>query len=724
MVEVSRPARADSPAIPKNATTVKRRVSVKKAMDEALQLYNTGKLESAERLCAQIVAGRPRMATAHDLMGVILNARGKRKEAVKAFQRAANLEPRNGHYLSNLGEIERLRGKLPEALAALTQAVSINPKLSKAQNNLGIVHFERREYDRAAKCYGKAIARRERFPEAHNNMGNALRMLGRQEEALEHYQKALLYRENYPEVYNNMASILRDQDQIAEAEQCYRKAIELRPKYLEAYSNLAGLMAENDQPVEALRILGDALRINPKYVPALVQTARAQLRLSNVEKAEQACRLALKHNPNSAEALSVLGQILHETDRFAEAVKCYERALELKPHLIEANNFLGVCLKSMGRWEEAKARFTKVIELNPRAFGTYSNLADLEKFEDSSPLLQKMQDLLPEGEERTSPRFMSLHFALGKAYEDLGHHDKAFEHFAAGAAIKRARVNYNENETFGHFERIRQTFDRAIFENRPFGGNPSPVPIFIVGMPRSGSTLIEQIIASHPAAFGAGEIKDLPRQLTALRNRFPALPQFPAMVKKLNSGQYELLAEAYLLKLRAYSPKAQRITDKLLSNCSFLGLIHLLFPRAKIIHTKRNAIDTCLSAYTKLFKDDMPYSYDLGELGRYYRKQEELMAHWRAVLPAGVMKAVSYEDVVEDLPRMAREVIGFLDLPWNEACLNFHASSRPVRTASVVQVRKPVYSSSVERWRRHEKELQPLLRALEDGGADVAKQRL
>jgi tetratricopeptide (TPR) repeat protein len=720
MVEVSRPARVDSAPIPNNVAIVKRRVPVKKAMDEALKLYNTGKLESAERLCAQIVTGRPRMASAHNLMGVILNARGKQKEAVKALQRAINLEPKNGQYLANLGEIERLRGKLPEALAALTQAVSISPRLSQAHNNLGIVYYERREYEHAINRYEKAISLKQRFPEAHNNMGNALRAINRGEEALEHYQKALLYRENYPEVYNNMASILRDQDQIAEAEHCYRKAIQLRPKYLEAYSNLAGLLAEKDQSVEALRILGDALRINPKYVPALVQTARTQLRLSNIQEAEQACRLALKYNPKSAEGWSVLGQILHETDRFAEAVKCYERALELKPHLIEANNYLGVCLKSMGQWEEARARFTKVIELNPRAFGTYSNLADLEKFEDSSPLLQKMQDLMPEGEESAAPRFMSLHFALGKAYEDLGRHDKAFEHFTAGAAIKRARVNYNETEIFGHFERIKQTFNQAFFENRPFGGNPSQVPVFIVGMPRSGSTLIEQIIASHPATFGAGEIKDFPRQLTALRERFPALPQFPAIVKKLNSAHYELLAEAYLAKLRAYSPKVQRITDKLLSNCSFLGLINLLFPKAKIIHTKRNPIDTCLSAYTKLFKDDMPYSYDLGELGRYCRKQNELMAHWKDVLPAGVIKTVSYEEVVEDLPNMAREVIDFLDLPWDEACLNFHESSRPVRTASVVQVRKPVYNSSVERWRRHGKELQPLLRALEYEVADLA----
>jgi hypothetical protein len=180
----------------------------------------------------------------------------------------------------------------------------------------------------------------------------------------------------------------------------------------------------------------------------------------------------------------------------------------------------------------------------------------------------------------------------------------------------------------------------------------------------------------------------------------------------MNSDQCELLANAYLTKLRAYSPRAQRITDKLLSNFLFAGLIHLLFPRAKIIHTQRNPIDTCLSAFTKLFKDEMPYSYDLGELGRYYRKHEALIAHWKDVLPGGIIKTVNYEEVVADFPRMAREIVSFLGLPWHEACLNFHESSRPVKTASVVQVRKPVYGSSVDRWRRHEKELQPLLEAL------------
>jgi tetratricopeptide (TPR) repeat protein len=712
MVEGSRPARVDSAPIANSIPTQKRLVPVKRAMDEALKLYNAGKFDSAERLCAQIVEGRPRMAPAHNLMGAILSALGKHKEAAKFFQRASRLDPKNAQYLSNLGEIERQRGKLPEALAALTEATSINPKLAQANNNLGIVYFERRDFTRAIECYERALATGKAYPEAHNNMGNALRGLGRLEEALDCYQKALLLRENYPEAYNNLASVLRDTDQIAEAEHCYRKAVALKPTYLEAYNNLASLLTENSREDEALRVLGDVLRINAKHVPALVQIARTQLKLGNLTQAEQAARIALKEDKESAEAHAVLGQVLHETDRFEEAVRCYRRAVDLKPDLIEALNHLGVCLKSMGRLEESSSSFRKVIELNERAFGAYSNLADIEKFTETHPLLQKMEKFLSDADDPVAPRFMSLHYALGKAYEDIGQHERAFEHFKKGAILKRARLDYKEDEMLASFDMIRNTFTKAYFEKRPFAGNPSDVPVFIVGMARSGSTLIEQVISSHLETFGAGEIKEFSRQIGALRGRFPALPKYPQMVAKMNAAHYQILADAYLAKIRSLAPHAKRITDKLLTNANFVGLIHVLFPNAKIIHTRRNPIDTCLSAFTKLFKDDMPYSYDLGELGRYCRKHNEMMDHWREVIPPSALKVVNYEEVVEDLPKIAHEVVEFLGLAWNDACLNFHESSRPVKTASVIQVRKPVYASSVERWRRHEKELQPLLEAL------------
>jgi tetratricopeptide (TPR) repeat protein len=325
-------------------------------MEEALKLYNAGKLESAAHLCAQIVAGRPKMPTAHNLMGLIFHSQGKAKESVKSLRRAANLAPKNARYLANLGEIERRRGKLPEALAVLTEAVSINPKLSQAHNNLGIVHFDRGEFERAIECYEKATKNGKRFPEAHNNMGNALRALGRSDEAIEQYRKALSLRKDYAEAYNSLASVLRKKGLTAEAEHNYREAIRCKPEQLEVYDNLAGLLAENDRKSDALKVLRECLQIDARHVPALLQVARIQFSLSNYRRAEHVCRLVLLADPASAEGFSLLGQIQRSTDRVAEAIKSFEKALELRPGLLQAKNHLGICLKSLRRLEEARAR--------------------------------------------------------------------------------------------------------------------------------------------------------------------------------------------------------------------------------------------------------------------------------------------------------------------------------------------------------------------------------
>jgi hypothetical protein len=240
-------------------------------------------------------------------------------------------------------------------------------------------------------------------------------------------------------------------------------------------------------------------------------------------------------------------------------------------------------------------------------------------------------------------------------------------------------------------------------------------------MPRSGSTLVEQILASHPDVFGAGEVKYLSRALGQLRDRFPSLPKYPQMVEKLTTGQMEIVGKQYQQALVSGAGDAQRVTDKLLTNYFFVGLIHLLFPQAKIIHTRRDPVDTCLSGFTKLFKDDMPHSYDLGELGRYYGKYRELMAHWEEVLPEGVLISVDYEDVVADTEKEARRLIEFLGLPWNDKCVDFHKSDRPVKTASVAQVRKPIYKTSLKRWTKYGPGLQPLIDAIDGNAAKAEK---
>jgi Sulfotransferase family len=283
-----------------------------------------------------------------------------------------------------------------------------------------------------------------------------------------------------------------------------------------------------------------------------------------------------------------------------------------------------------------------------------------------------------------------------------------------GNALKRGRIDYDEAGTLGLFDRIRSTFDRGLLEAKVGAGFTSSMPIFVVGMPRSGTTLVEQILSSHPAVHGAGELADfntlVDRMAAPRGNAF----RYPEDTPALTTDQLRALGTAYVEGLRRRAPSATRVTDKMPGNFLFLGLIHLALPNAHIIHVLRDPRDTCLSCYSKLFTAPQDFTYDLAELGRYYGKYAELMAHWRAVLPAGRMLEIRYEDVVADLEASARRIIDHCGLDWDPRCIAFHEARRPVRTASASQVRRPIYRSSRGRWRAYAAHLGPLVAALGD----------
>lgn len=690
----------------------KRAVSFEDAMNEALRLYEVGNFDAAERICTTLINHNPKSSAVHNLMGVILHSQGKTAEAVKKLQRAIHLNDQNPQYFSNLGEFERRRGKLDEATRALNRALTLDPKSIMALNNLGIVLYDKRNYEKAIEYYQKAIALDGGKPETHNNIGNALRALKKNDEALEHYQQALLLRNNYPEAYNNSGTVLRYQGKFPEAEHSYRRAIAIDGKYSEAYVNLAAMLSDLDRDDEALRILGTALEKNKNHFRTLSQVARIQLKLGNHALALRAAEMAIKIMPDNSEARILCGRIYHELDRFSAATESFEHAIRLNPNSTDARNMRGLCLKALGRVEEARDEFHKALELSPDSYGTFSNLVDMERYTAESPVFQKMQQIIEDAKDATTNRYIPIHFALGKAYDDMGEYKKAIKHFEVGAKLKRQQLEYDEEDMFGFFDSIIETFNLEYFENKPYSGNPSKMPIFIVGMPRSGSTLVEQVLSAHPKVTGLGEVKEFSRQLSALRGRFPALPQFPESIAKMRPEHFGLLADGYLSNVSIDCDPTGKFTDKLLTNYYFVGLLNTLFPNAKFIYTKRNAADTCLSTFTKLFKDDMPHSYDLGELGRYYKKCDELMAHWIKVLSPNTIKTIEYEDMVQNVEKHARSMVDFVGLEWDNNCLEFHDSTRPVKTASVLQVRQPVYQSSVDRYKRYGNSLNPLLEAL------------
>ena len=686
-----------------------------KAIEMAGRLYSRGQYAEASRVCEQIIAARPANADAHNILGVAQAALGHTDAAVDSLNRAIKINPEAASYYANLGEVLRLAKRTKEAAEALEKAIEIDPNNAQALNNLGITQYELRKYKKAVEYYRRALDAQPTMPEALNNLGNALRVTGDVDGAIQAYQEALTQRAVYPEVYNNLGTLLQQDRKFEEAEHALRKAIQQSPRYIEAHNNLALLLSSQKQDVEALRVLGEALKFAPTNVQTLLITAKIQLRRNALQPAEQATRMALQQEPDNAEALTVLGQILHETDRYEEALEVLSRALEKTPNNPEALNFYGVALKSVGRLDEAREHILKALKLNDGMYGAYANLNDLVDFSEGvgADLFNRMEAIFETVTNQEAEPFLALHFAYAKALDDRGQHEKALEHYIIGGRMKRAQLDYDEEQTHGFFDAIRATFPKEAFENRKYEGLDDDRPVFIVGMPRSGSTLVEQILSSHPDVYGAGEVKYLSRALGQLRDRFPSLPKYPEMVGKMSGAQLDIVAKNYQQALANGAGDAKRITDKLLTNYFFLGLINLLFPKAKVIHTRRDPVDTCLSGFTKLFKDDMPHSYDLSELGRYYGKYRELMEYWETVLPEGFMTTVVYEDVVADMETQAKRLIEFLGLPWDKKCIDFHKSDRPVKTASVAQVRKPIYKTSVQRWKKYGPGLQPLVDAID-----------
>ena len=716
----SPPARTGSEGIMTDgiATAARNPINVTagRAVQWAAGLYSEKRFDQAERVCRQIIDARPANANAHNLLGVSLQALGRGTEAVEELRLAVNLAPMAPNLRGNLGEVLRQNGELDEAESELRKAIELDPRSAQALNNLGIIHYERRKYEEAVGFYRQAIEIRPDMSEALNNLGNSLRQLGDIDGALAAYQGALTYRETYPEAYNNLGTLLEQQKKADEAEHALRKAIQQKPHYLEAHNNLASLLSAQKRDVEALRIVGDALKISPGNSQTLLITARIQMRRGNQAAAEQAARLILKATPGDVEALTLLGQVLHETDHYDEALEVLGRAVAAEPNNPEALNFHGIALKSVGRLDEARDSIMKAMRLNDAMFGAFANLSDLVDFStgEGVALFNRMDSIFKGAKNTETDLFIPLHFAFGKALEDRGDHERALEHFITGGRLKRAQLHYSEAETFAFFDDIRKAFPKDAFQGGKHGLLADERPIFIIGMPRSGSTLVEQIISSHRHVHGAGEVKHLSHALGQLRDRFPSLPKFPQMMDKITPAQLDIVGRKYLSALASGAGNARRITDKLLTNYFFVGLIHMLYPNAKFVHTARDPVDTCLSGFTKLFKDDMPHSYDLIELGRYYGKYRELMEHWQNVLPAGVLKTVRYEDVVADTETEARALIEFIGLDWDPRCLDFHKSERPVKTASVAQVRRPIYKSAVKRWKKYGAGLQPLVSAIDE----------
>jgi tetratricopeptide (TPR) repeat protein len=587
---------------------------------------------------------------------------GRLDEAEAIYRQILALDSDHADSLHLLGMIEHQRGRHEIAVSMIRAAIAINQTEAAYYSNLGTICQTQGQLDEAAACFERALILKPDWAEVQSNYGNILQKQGKLEEAAASQESALALKPAFAEAWSNLGNVRYAQGQLTDAVACYERALALKPDYADAHNNLGTAFLAQDRIDEAATHFERALVLKTGYASA--------------------------HNN--------LGNALMRQGKIDEARAHYQRALVLKPEYANAHNNLGNVFKEQGKFDDAMAHYGRAIAIYPDYAEAHLNRADIQSFEPGDADLAKLEALAAR-EDLSADQALYIHFALAKALDDIKDYGRAFEHLRQGNALKRQRINYDETGTLKLFECISSIFDRGLFDRFQGQGDPSSIPVFVLGMPRSGSTLIEQILASHPQIHAAGELTILersPMDVTAFRR----------------------LGQSYLSQLPKVPDGKIRIVDKLPGNFLRIGLIRLMFPNARIVHTMRDPIDTCLSCYSKLFNTGLPFTYHLAELGRYYRAYTELMAHWRSVLPPGAMLDVSYENVVDDLEGQARRLIDYCNLPWDHSCIDFHRSGHPVRTASAVQVRQPLFRGSVHRWRHYEAGLAPLLSELAPGG--------
>jgi len=695
---------------------------------------------------AKAVALEPGFAEAHNNLGDALSSLGRNDEALASFERAVELNPDFAEAHNNLGNGLAVLQRPAEAIAHYERAVTLKPELAEAHFNCAIALTTVQQPEQAIAQYekaiaikpdyadayagiGKALTRQSRHADAigkfeqalalkpdsadaHNSLGNALAALNRHTQAASHYRRALEIRPNYGEAHNNLGNVLVALNLHQEAIEHYRIALALSPSSCETLNNLGSALLVLKRREEALTLFEQALAIRPELAETANNIGTALTAMERHADAVPHFWSALALKPNFAIASSNLGAALLQLNQVDEAVACFDRALAINPDVAAAHHGLGNAYVALGRIAEAQQAFDRAVTLEPRNPEFYRGFAEAASMRAEDPHFLSMQDLERDIDSLSVDHQTELHFALAKAYADVKQFDRSFRHLLAGNALKRREVDYDEVVELELLRRLRVVFTPDLIRRMGDAGEPSKVPVFIVGMPRSGTTLVEQMLASHLRVFGAGELMDFQRAAAAICEPPGAAIPYPEMLPAMSGQDLRRLGARYLAGVTTKAPEADRITDKMPANFRLVGLIHLALPNARIIHVRRDPLDTCVSCFSKLFSGQQPFTYDLGELGRYYRAYETLMAHWRRVLPEGVMLEVQYEDLVAEFEVQARRIVAYCGLEWDERCLSFHETQRPVRTASAAQVRQPLYRSSLRRWRAYEPWLGPLLDAL------------
>lgn len=723
-------------------------IAMEDILNAALRQHQEGRLEDAGRMYQAILARNPNHPDALHLLGVVAHQLQQHAQAAELISRALQIRPNAAAYHANLAEVWRAMGQLDRAIGACQIALRLQPNYPEALNNLGLALLARGDTAGALEYFRAAVQLRPDFAMAHNNLGNSLLSRGDTAGAIACFRKAIEHNPHLAEAHSNLGQLLCERNEVKEALYHCQEAVRLRPEFPEAISNLGNVLRELGKQEEAKEHYSRALRLNPNIGMLYNNMAQALQAEGKVDEALAWYQEALRRDPNTAKIHCNLASALEEKDLHEEAVARYEVALRLDPNCAEAYNGLGFVRHEQGRDEEAKALYRKAISLKPDFAPAHCNLGNLlEEHSDlegatacfraaiacdplhagaRSQLATLLRSKLPDDDLAAMRKMLDdpdllegkrsiLLFGVAQVLDARGHYDEAGECLRAANALclenwrKRGEV-YDPDSHHKFITDMIATCSPAFFERVRGLGLDSERPVFIVGLPRSGTTLVEQVLASHPRVYGAGELRFAREDFESLPTILGSSEESMACLGRMDGPAIRIIGQRHLDRLQGLSASADRIVDKMPDNYLYLGLLSALFPRARFIHCRRDLRDIAVSCWITNFRQ-IRWASDPEHIASRFQEYQRIMAHWRQTLPVPVLD-VAYEDTVADLEGVARKLVDWCGLEWDPACLAFYELKRPVRTASVTQVRQPVYKRSVARWKKYEASLGDLFAKL------------
>jgi tetratricopeptide (TPR) repeat protein len=715
-------------------------------LPDAIAYHQRGELDRATQIYRAILSSQPDHSDALHLLGVVALQRGQPKQAIELIERAIARSPSEAGYHGNLAEAYRAAGHWKRAAACYQVALRLQPAAPNVAFNFASMLMQVGRPAEAATLFRQALQNEPNSALVHNGLGNACRVLGHIEQALAHFRRAvelapqaafghtnlgqLLLDSGQPHealphcreavrlqplsppMHNNLGNVFRKLGKLTEAKACYTEALRLNPNLAMIHNNLGQLLQEEDRPEEAARWFEQAVRLEPNTAAFRIHLADVLRERRDFAAAETHLRAVLQREPTHLDARFHLGKVRYDQGLLEEAQADYRAVLQTNPDHPHLNHALSEVLLELNQQEEAVACLRAALRGDPNFAPALSRLAI--HFRDKLPPEERDTLRRRTADPRLSdPDLALLLFGLAQVCDAEGNYEEAAHHLERANALELAArwqrgQGYNLGAHVGFIDRLLTVFTPEFFERVQGFGVDSERPVFIFGLPRSGTSLLEQVLASHSRVFGAGELRLSRENFETLGGGADRASEERglAALEVIDADGVRRLAQNHLDRLDALDRSTDRITDKMPDNYMYLGFLALLFPKARFLHCRRDPRDVAVSCWITQFKA-IPWANDPEHMASRFAQYQRLMEHWQRVLPVPVLD-VDYEDMVEDLEGVARRALDFCGLEWEPACLDFHRTRRPVRTASVTQVRQPIYRRSVARWRNYQTTLQPL----------------